>query len=262
KKLLTHLLEFPLVEKDLNDINYELAGTLFKLGDKKSALDIIEKLLKTKLSNEDEVELLVIKGNCLLSTGEPAEGITILKEILPSIKTEKRKQDILFDIASAEFDLNNYAQANEISKGIIRNVNASAETRGKAFNLIGLIQIYEKGNMDGAISNFEEALDVYQKAGLLLNVAGMEVNLGNIYNMKGDSAQAELHWNKAMQINLSIGNLEQEAKLLLNYGIYYYDKLDFETAIEQYTRANHILSSLGDKNGEGLVQVNLGEVNL
>src|SRR5690606_31461894 len=72
KKLLTHLLEFPLVEKDLNDINYELAGTLFKLGDKKSALDIIEKLLKTKLSNEDEVELLVIKGNCLLSTGEPA----------------------------------------------------------------------------------------------------------------------------------------------------------------------------------------------
>ncbi len=71
-----------------------------------------------------------------------------------------------------------------------------------------------------------------------------------------------LHYNEALNLNISTGNLEQEAKILLNYGIYYYDNFKFENAINQYNRAYNIFLNLGDMNGQGSVLNNLGEVYL
>jgi tetratricopeptide (TPR) repeat protein len=88
----------------------------------------------------------------------------------------------------------------------------------------------------------------------------MEKNIGNIYNMKGEHNRAEDYWNKSLDISLSIGNLELEAKLLLNYGIYYFDQLNFEKALEYYDRALTVFVSLGNSGGQGLVQYNLSEI--
>jgi tetratricopeptide (TPR) repeat protein len=45
----------------------------------------------------------------------------------------------------------------------------------------------------------------------------------------------------------------------LNYGIFYYDTLDFEKAIVQYQRAENIFTNLGNKYGQGISLLNLGE---
>ena len=90
----------------------------------------------------------------------------------------------------------------------------------------------------------------------------MEKNIGNLYNMRGEHQKAEDYWNKSLDISSSIGNLELEGKLLSNYGIYYYDKLNFDKALEYYNRALSIFVSLGNTGGQGLVLYNLGEIYL
>jgi len=79
--------------------------------------------------------------------------------------------------------------------------------------------------------------------------------------MKGDHTNAEKYWNSAHIKNLSIGNLDQEAKHLLNYGIYYYELADYDNALKQYNQAAEIFSVLGNRQGEGLAHTNLGEIN-
>jgi tetratricopeptide (TPR) repeat protein len=65
-----------------------------------------------------------------------------------------------------------------------------------------------------------------------------------------------------LDISSSIGNLDLEAKLLLNYGIYFFENLNFEKALEYYNRAHSIFVSLGNRGGQGLVKYNLGEIYL
>jgi tetratricopeptide (TPR) repeat protein len=48
----------------------------------------------------------------------------------------------------------------------------------------------------------------------------------------------------------------------LNYGIYFFDNLNIEKAIDYYNRALSIFVSLGNSSGQGLVKYNLGEIYL
>lgn len=261
KKLLLHLLEYPLPQKDLLELKYSLVHTTFRIGDKKYALELIEKLLDEFADEQKLVELKTLKGNCLISTGEQEEGISVLTDILPLVFEKQKQYEVLFDIASAYFDMNDYTQSVELCRKIINEPSAGGVIKGKVYNLLALVEIYSNDN-DAAIGCFEKALDYYKREGLYINVAGVEMNLGNIYCMKTEFNKAEEHWNKALEINSSIGNLEQEVKLLNNYGVYFFYKPDYEAAADNYRRANTIFSSLGDKTGEGWVLLNLGEIYL
>jgi serine/threonine protein kinase/tetratricopeptide (TPR) repeat protein len=259
EKILRHIINLPVSEKEKLRVKYRLAIVLFRLGDRKSSLEVINQLLKEILTQDKVIELTILKGKCLINTGSPAEGIFILNNMLKQVEEQAKREEILADIAAAEFDLSNFDKVTEICGSIIESKTVSNEIRGKSFNLLGLVQLYRGNNIDSAVFNFESALGCYINAGLPVNVSGMQVNLGNIFFMKKNHAAAEAYWEKAKETNKTIGNLEQDAKLMLNYGNYYYDREDFEKAIENYKGANTILASLGDKNGEGMVLVNLGE---
>ncbi len=96
----------------------------------------------------------------------------------------------------------------------------------------------------------------------LAKVATMEDNLGNIYNIISEKSESEKHWNKAIEINNSIGNLLYKAGILLNSGIFYLENCNYEKAIDQYLAAHSIFSALGEKNNLGITYINLGEVYL
>jgi tetratricopeptide (TPR) repeat protein len=57
-----------------------------------------------------------------------------------------------------------------------------------------------------------------------------------------------------------MGNLQHEATTLLNFGVLYFMKLDYEKSIEYFKKALSIFSTTGDQRGEGLVSHNLGEI--
>ncbi len=262
KKLLTHLLEIPLQDELKTEIKVELCNVLFRMSDFKSCIDLIEEL-GTKISSKEKLlELAALKGSCLIGLGDYQSGKDQLNSVIRQIDDNATRQQLLVDIANAEFELNKYSEASELCNKIIGDENASGLDKGKCHNFLGLIEIYRDNNLGGALLHFEEAEKIYQQSDLRLRVAQMEMNMGNIYNIKGDHDLAVTYWNKSLQMNQSIGNLDQEAKLLLNFGVFNFDKLDFEKAIEYYQRASSIFLTLGNKAGHALVQTNLGEINL
>ena len=56
--------------------------------------------------------------------------------------------------------------------------------------------------------------------------------------------------------------MEQEALILINYGVFYQGNNDFEKACESWLRSEKIFTALGNQNGIGLSLSNLGEVYL
>ena len=76
---------------------------------------------------------------------------------------------------------------------------------------------------------------------------GLRVNIGNIYNILGDKNNAEKYWNDAIELNQTIGNLEQEGLILLSYGVFYQENNDFERANECWIRSEKIFSTLGNQ---------------
>ena len=262
KNLLNHLLHLPLPSEYQFELKYKLALTLSKLNDARSTLSIVEDLLTISEDENSKDELLILKGSSLIELGELEEGKNLLHKFVEQMAYEERKQKLLVEIAYAEFDLGNYEIAKKYCNEIIENINSSKEDKGKCYNLLGLIDTFLDSNFDGALINFQEAMQMYRDANLKLNVAKMEGNIGNTYNRKEDYLNAEKHWNNSLQINISIGNLDQEARILLSFGIFYYNNANFDKSIEQYGRAYNIFVSLGNRNGQGLVLTNLGETYL
>ena len=262
KNILNHLLGLPLDKKYQTELSYKLSSTYYKLDDPKSSLEIIEELLLKEVDEDIKNELLILKGSCLIELGELDAGKNILMELIEKINDEKKKQKLLVEIAYAEFDLGKYDVSENHSKEIISNTVTEIEEKAKTHNLLGLIEIYQRNDLDKAVNEFEKSLEYYKQTSSTLQEAKIERNIGNIYNMKGDHEKAEQYWNSAHQKNLSIGNLDQEAKHLLNYGIYYYEQGNFDEAIKQYKEASEIFVVLGIRDGEGLALTNLSEANL
>ncbi|HAB53655.1 MAG TPA: hypothetical protein DCE80_16020, partial [Ignavibacteriales bacterium] len=175
---------------------------------------------------------------------------------------EEIKIKLMIDIAYAELDTNNFESASEFAHTIICHPSASSENRGNGYNLLGLIAFYQKNDLSLALINFEKCLAEYKMANSLQLIAAIEGNIGNIYNMRGDYEKVEKYWNRSLEISSSLGNFFHQGQILLNFGIYYFNKQSFENSIKNYKRAAIIFNTLGDKLGYGRSEINLGEVYL
>ncbi len=260
KNILQELETYPFPEPIHLEIEYNLARTLFLTSEYSSTIKLTDKLLKKIKFPDKKEKLLGWKGISLINSGKVEDGVKILEEVILKIKSESEKQALLLEVAGAEIDLNMFDRTIEICNNIIDNSNTLPLEKGKCYNLLGLVELYRDNNLDGALKYFKNAEEIYGQTEALFRLAQMEMNIGNIYNMKGEHSEAGRFWNKSLKINSSIGNLEQEARLLLNFGVYHYDNLNFDKAVEFYERASSIFISVGNTQGEGLVQYNLGEI--
>ncbi len=259
-KLLNHLLEVFLPENIILEIKYILCKALIKLNDYKSAIDLIKKLENNIIDKDKLIDLVVLKGGCLIGLGEYEEGKEHLASLIPELKDKRLKQQLLVEIVKANVELNKYAEASDLCEEIIGNEDSSAVEKGKCYNYLGLMQIYNNNNMEKALGYFEKAEKIYEKYDLKLSIAQMEMNMGNIYNMIGNHKLAEDYWNKSLNLNKSLGNLAQESKILVNFGVFNFYISNFEKSIEFYKRAYSIFMSLGNKIEQANVLGNMGDI--
>ena len=262
KMLLRRYLSFPLGLEDKSDIKQSLSSVLFNLSEFKNATELINELLSEELTTEKRDELLILKASCLIGSENYEEGKNLLNELINRTDDVEKIQKLLPVSANVEFELNNYVEAKIICLKVIEGNKVGMAEKGKCYNLLGLISIIAENNLASAIEYFELSENVYKKSGNLYKVAQMEMNMGNIYNIKGEHEEAEEYWNRSLALTSNIGNLELEGKLQLNFGIYYFEKPNFETAMEYYNRALSIFVSLGNTSGQGLVQYNMAETYL
>ncbi len=262
KGLLEHLNGLPLRNDSHKEVKIALSNCLFQIGEHQASLKLINELLKETLSAEEEISLKILKGKALISSQNLEEGKNLLESVLVRIEGEGRKNEILAEITEAEFEMAQYDEAEALADKLIDDKNSLAETKGKIYRIKGLIELFKNNNPNGTILFLKQALNEFQRNKQLAKVASMQNNLGNIYNIVGERDLAENHWNNALNTNGSIGNLLQNAIILLNFGIYYLDICDYEKAIKYYLDAESLFKTLGDKNNLGITFINLGEVYL
>ena len=262
RTLLEKSLRFNIPEKSLNALTLELVQTLYKLSDYKSALENVNKLSDSIFSDENKNELQFIKGSSLAELGSIEEGINILINLKAKNINKRLSHRIDIALASAEFDLNNFIPVEEYCKTLLNDEETSLEDLGKVNNLMALIEFNSRNNYPKSLEYSLEALKKYELANLPRRVAGMHVNIGSLFDVQGKKNEAEQHWQKALTINSSIGNLEQEGIIQLNYGVFHHYNNNLEKAIENWQQARTIFSSIGIQNLMALVVGNMGEVYL
>ena len=260
--LLLHLLELPIDKKSIDVLKIRLSDVYFKLGDVQTSLKLIKELKDSIPQNKFDNKLFLIEGSALIASGEYEKGKKVIEELLQKLDDVEEKKRLKVELAFADFELKMYKEARIQCDSILVGGNLSAELSGRCYNLKGMIEIYQKSDLNSALNNFNNAKIKFAEAGQPVRIAGAEVNIGNVYSIQKEYEKAESHWKKASEINQSIGNLEQEGVLLQSLGVFYFDRLKYDSAIHSYTKAQNIFLSLGGELRRAQVFWNLGEVYL
>ncbi len=145
---------------------------------------------------------------------------------------------------------------------LVNDKSITSEDKGKCYNLLGLIEIQFRNNHTEALKYFNEALKYYELTKSYDKILKIQGNIGNIYYLSGDKINAERYWNNSLELNRNIGNLAQEALVLLSYGVFYQENHNYEMAIQYWSQSETIFSTIGYLNGKALSINNLGEMYL
>lgn len=262
KKLMEYLINLPLNDEQKNKLKYKLADIHYRLGDYNSSLKTLNEIKSDNFSMQELNELKSLKAKALIGAGSIDEGISLLNDAIENTSEGVKKQELLVDLSYATFELNNYDDAYNKCKKLLQNYDLPYALKGRCFNLKGMYEIYKNNDFKTALVEFNKAAKNFEEANLPKRVAGVEVNVGNIYNILGNYKNAEEEWKKAEQINQSVGNLEQQGILYLNFGNFYFDRQKYEHAVESNKNAITIFQTLGQKINEGKALFNLAEVYL
>jgi tetratricopeptide (TPR) repeat protein len=257
--ILSRIKKFPLENEQIIWIKQKLGEIYNKVGDFQSALNTIQELKKSLKTNEIDEKLLIAEASSNIAAGEYERGKEIINNLLTKIEDVDKKYKLIVERAYADFELGRYDEATVQSDQLLNEKSLSAELEGRCYNLKGMINIYQNNDLESALENFQRAKTKFDEAGLAVRVSGIDVNIGNVYNILAKYEKAEEYWNKASKINQSTGNLDQEGYLHQNFGMFYLERQKYESAIESFTNAQKIFLSYGKKLSYGLVLINLGE---
>jgi len=259
-ELLERLSRLKLSRAQNNEVKIRLCEVYYKLGDLKSSFAILKQLLAKNIKDVNLKEKLLLRmGECLIGLGNINQGLEVFNGLLNTVTDKNRKIEIQYEIASAQTYSDSVNEAEEVLLKLIKDKNIYPELKAKSLNLLGIVEAQNRNNVKTAVTYFSEALAIYEKEKMGLKEAQVTKNIGNVYYMEGNYKEAEVYWKKSLNKNLEIGNLEEEATLLNNYGVLHFKNLDLEKSSENYKRALTIYRSLGRKFGEGLGYSNLGE---
>jgi serine/threonine protein kinase/predicted negative regulator of RcsB-dependent stress response len=262
RRILVHLTELPLDKKMMNLVKIKLSEVCFKLGDVQAALTTIRELKKTLPPKEFSRNLQLIEGNSLIDTGEVEAGKEVISNLLAETDDAAEKQKLRVELAYADYELKKYDEAIKQCDALLGENNLTAELKGRCYNLKGIVDSYHYNHLESALDNFQLAKIEFNKVEQYVRLARVESNLGNIFSILKNYEEAENHWEKAFQINKSIGNLEQEGSLLNNFGEFYFSRTKYDLGVQSYLKALNIFLSLGNEMNRGLALKSLGEIYL
>ena len=258
KMLIERLLRCPVENEIRNRLLEKLSSILLNIGEYADCLKIVHEIEESgETVNSDSITR--IKGEALIGVGNPKEGIDLLNAVSNRFG-ENDRLDVLLVIAGAMLDLNRYSDTLKYCRRIEKAASVSEVTRGKCLILESLVGIHQNEDFESAKLKFSEAENLFAQSGRYNEQASVAVNLGNIFNIEGDTGKAAEYWNEALKLTRITGNIEKETQILMNKGILEFENCRFETASEHYKRARNIFLTLGNKSGEGLACSNLGEL--
>ncbi|MCX6231990.1 MAG: tetratricopeptide repeat protein [Bacteroidetes bacterium] len=123
------------------------------------------------------------------------------------------------------------------------------------------IGYYQQGIYTSAISNWDQAMAVWDSLGDKVGVSNMLNNEGSVYFNQGDDAKALELYLKSLKIAEDIHDTLRVVTALYNIGAVYSNKTaTFNKAKEYYLRALPLAIKIKDDYSIGTVTVNLGDI--
>jgi CHAT domain-containing protein/Tfp pilus assembly protein PilF len=110
------------------------------------------------------------------------------------------------------------------------------------------------------IEKYQEASELYLRAGDSKEQAAALNNIGVIYHSLGKLQKALEKHNEALPIRRAIGDRRGEAITLDDIGVIYHSLGDTQKALEKYNEALQIRRAIGDSQGEATTLNNIGQV--
>ncbi len=101
----------------------DLSDCLFQAGELNASVALIDELLKKPRNSEEEIILKILKGKALIYLQSLEEGRNLLESIIHKIKNAERKNEILAEIAEAEYEMANYDEADTLFHKIVSDAN-------------------------------------------------------------------------------------------------------------------------------------------
>lgn len=127
--------------------------------------------------------------------------------------------------------------------------------------------LYEEANKQYEQGQYQQAIETFQKALILVK----EINerygetliynkLGIIYQNLGDYPQSLRYFEQALPITKELGEQAGEASILNNIGSVYHLQSQYSLALEYYQKGLLIRKKIGDKTGEGTSLNNIANI--
>jgi len=120
-----------------------------------------------------------------------------------------------------------------------------------------------QGTLEGkrkGIEKYQEALDLYRKAGASREEADTLDSIGLVYRSLGEMGKALEKYNEALSIRRAIGDRRMEAVSLNYIGLIYESLGDVRKALEKYNEVLPIVRAKGDRRMEAVTLNNMGAV--
>jgi CHAT domain-containing protein/Tfp pilus assembly protein PilF len=128
------------------------------------------------------------------------------------------------------------------------------------FREAGLLQNGTLEDKSKSIGKYQEALDLYRRAGDRRSEAETHTNIGVVYQSLGETQKAMEKFNEALPISRAVGDRRGEAVALNNIGIVYWSLGEMQKALEKFNDALPISRAIGARREEATALGSIGVV--
>ena len=149
--------------------------------------------------------------------------------------------------------------ANQAISGLEPDSQEDPGVLASLHNTLGGV-LWQKGQLDAAISHVYRSLQLYEGIGYLWGMAMAYVNLGVLSFVSGRWSHANEYFEQAYAIHHQIGGLEGQALSADNLGILYIAMGDHEAARQELEAGLAIRLRLGDPWGLAQSRLNLARL--
>lgn len=194
--------------------------------------------------------------------GEFQRGREILRLVLKNAgqKDKGFTANILRKLGNIEFYTNNFQAA---QKYFIRSLNLFTRLDDKAGivsikNVIGALMVEQGKYYEGEI-RFIQARKMAEEIQLPEMIAKANMNLGNIYDMRGLSEDAIKCYQKALDVNKD-EDKELSTDIYINFAITYKFKRSYDRSIDYLNKALETNKETNIRYQKGLIYLTQGEI--
>ncbi len=247
---------------------------LCELGEFRSGLDLIEKVINITKQSEDflsEFIVTLLKMRALLELGEirtclnltkTAEELLLKIEGKFSTQVRRKESDLNYlkariFLRTAEYDIAlDFAQ----KALMIRRENENQFEIAECLNLIGIIYMV-KSKYQEANKYFQESLKIYSKFDNKKAVAKIINNLGMNYWRTDNLLKALSYFQRSLSLAEELENIPNIAVSHLNIGLIYVNQGELNLALKSLQKSLAISKELGQKHSLSMCLNNIGLIH-